>query len=477
MHDPDNIAVRMDVPGFRGMAQDDSIAWIGRLDPAGGPRYLQIADRITQAVAVGTLRPGDRLPPQRRLADLLDIDLTTVTRAYAEARQRNLLDAVTGRGSFIAAQPDAYGPPVDLSMNIPPAPKGVRLAELMQRGIAEVLARASADRLMTYHVGPGSLSDRAAGCAWLEPVLGRIEPQRLIVAPGAQPALVALLNVLSRPGEAVLCEPLTYPGLLAAARQRGLRPVPVVGDDEGLRPDALEAAIREHGARLLCLTPTIQNPTTITMPLERRRQIVAVARAHGLSIVEDDPYSLLATDAPPAIAALAPELTHHVATLSKTLTPGLRTAFIVMPKGTSPDALVQALRAITLMPAPLMTALATHWIRVGAAGDLLDGVRREAAARQVLARAILPSSGRSHPNGLHIWQPLPAHWDRHRLIEVARRAGLGVTPSDAFSVEGRAPDAVRISLGGVPDRARLGEALTTLAAIIGDERVADHAVV
>jgi DNA-binding transcriptional MocR family regulator len=461
-----------------GMAQDEPTArWIGRLDPAAGPRYLQIADRIAQAVATGALRPGDRLPPQRKLADQLDVDLTTVTRAYDEARRRQLLDAVTGRGSFVAVQPEPSGPPIDLSMNIPPAPKGVRLAELMQRGIAEVLARSSADLLMTYHVGPGSLSDRAAGCAWLEPVLGRIEPQRLIVAPGAQPALLALLTMLARPGEALLCEPLTYPGLLAAARQRGLKPVPVASDDDGARPDALDAAIRTHGARLLCLTPTIQNPTAITMPEQRRREIVAIARAHDVAIIEDDPYSLLAGDAPSALAVLAPERTYHVATLSKTLTPGLRTAFVTIPEAANPDALIQTLRAITLMPAPLMTALATHWIRIGAASDLLEGVRREAAARQALARRLLPPSGRSHPNGLHIWQSLPEHWDRHRLIEAARREGLGVTPSDAFSVEGRAPDAVRISLGGVPDRARLGEALKALAAIIDDQRVAEHAVV
>lgn len=459
------------------MAQDEPIApWIRPLDPLAGPRYLQIADRISQAVAAGTLRPGDRLPPQRTLADLLAIDLTTVTRGYAEARQRNLLDAVTGRGSFVAAQPEPSGPPVDLGMNIPPAPKGVRLAELMQRGIAEVLARSSADLLMTYHVGPGSLSDRAAGCAWLGPVLGRIAPERLVVAPGAQSALLALLTLLTTPGAALLCEPLTYPGLLAAARHCGLNPVPVACDADGLRPDALETAIRDHGARVLCLTPTIQNPTAITMPESRRREIVAIARARDLNLIEDDPYSLLAADAPPALAALAPERTYHVATLSKTLTPGLRTAFVVLPPGKEPDALVQALRAITLMPAPLMTALATHWIRVGAAGELLDGVRREAAARQALARTILPASGRSHPNGLHVWQTLPAHWDRHRLIEAARREGLGVSPSDSFNVAGPAPDAVRISLGGVPDRARLAEALKTLAAIIDKKDAATGAI-
>ena len=154
---------------FSEMAGDKTAQWLRPLDPALGPRYLQIVDLIGKAVGNGVLRAGDRLPPQRRLADLLDVDLTTVTRAYQEARQRNLLDAVTGRGSFVSAQEAQSGPAIDLSMNIPPAPKGVRLAELMQRGISEILAGVSADRLMTYQAGTGSLADRAAGCAWLEP--------------------------------------------------------------------------------------------------------------------------------------------------------------------------------------------------------------------------------------------------------------------------------------------------------------------
>jgi DNA-binding transcriptional MocR family regulator len=133
------------------------------------------------------------------------------------------------------------------------------------------------------------------------------------------------------------------------------------------------------------------------------------------------------------------------------------------------DEFAAALRAVALMPAPLMTALATHWIRIGAAGELLDGVRREAAERQALARAILPASMQAHPHALHLWQKLPAYWDRHRLIESARRAGLGVMASDAFATGDQAPDAIRVALGAVPERARLAEALRLLAAIIAEE--------
>lgn len=455
---------------------DKTAQWLRGFDAAGGARYLQIVAMLEAAVSSGVLRPGDRLPPQRRLASLLAIDVTTVTRAYAEARHRNLLDAVIGRGSFISTRRDQGGPPIDLSMNIPPAPKGVRLGDLMQRGIAEILTRSSADVLMTYHVGVGTLADRSAGCAWLKPVLGPVEPGRLVLSAGAQPALVAVLSQLAAPGATILVEPLTYPGLLAAARQRGLRAVAVEADGDGMMPGALEKAVCEHDARVVCLTPTIQNPTTVTMAESRRREIVRICRAQGVTIVEDDPYSLLAGDAPPPFAALAPELTYHIATLSKGLTPGLRTAFVVAAEGRDTDALATALRALTVMPPPLMTALVTHWIRIGAAVELLRGVREEARARQALARSILPASARAHPNGLHVWQPLPKHWDRYRLAEAVRQQGLGVTRSDAFSV-GAAPEAVRISLGGVPDRDRLREALKTLAAIISDERVSEQAVI
>ncbi|GAB4064666.1 PLP-dependent aminotransferase family protein [Ancylobacter sonchi] len=460
------------------MAKSGAILpWLRRFSEAAGPRYLQIVAMIEEAVRAGGLRPGERLPPQRDLAARLGVDLTTVTRAYNEARHRGLVDAVTGRGSFVAARPEASAFLLDLSMNIPPPPKGVRLADKLQDGLSEVLRRSDVDLLMSYHVGAGSLADRSAGCLWLQPLLGGVDPQRLIVAPGAQSALAALLGLLARPGEAVVADRLTYPGLRTAARQQGLRLQGVDGDAEGMLPDALEAALASSGARLLYLTPTIHNPTAVTLSPDRREAIARIARQRGVEIIEDDPYGRLAGDAPPPLAALAPERTYYVATLSKTLTPGLRTAFVVAPSARQCEALVTALRGLILMPSPLMTALAVHWIRLGVAEELLGGIRREAAERQRAAAEILPVPGRAHPHGLHVWLPLPPHWDRHRLIEAARQEGLGVTPSDAFCIEGPAPDAVRLSLGGIPDRARLLAALRTLAGILADRHVADPMIV
>ena len=443
--------------------------WVQKLEPAEGPYYLQIASMIEGAIAEGRLQPGDRLPPQRSLAQQLGVDLTTVTRAYSEARRRHLLDAVTGRGSFIASGIERSGPPIDLGMNIPPAPKGVRLADLMQRGISDLLARSNVDILMTYQVGPGAKADRAAGSAWLEPLLGPVDPRRIVVCPGAQPALLALLKTLSPPGGTILTEPLTYPGQLAAARMLDLKVVGVETDDDGIVPDFLEKIAHATRSKIICLTPTIQNPTTTTMPLKRRKEIARLAEKLDLKIIEDDPYALLAGDAPSPLAALVPHRAYYISTVSKVLTPGLRTAFIVLPPEEDADLLLEALRAAVLMPAPLMISLVTHWIQTGAAADILNGVRAEARIRQKLAADILPKNARAHPNGIHVWLPLPKQWERFRLVETMRREGLGVSASDAFSVSSAAPDAIRISLGGVTERARLSEALKSIRSVLGGD--------
>lgn len=452
-------------------------SWPPTLSPQNGPLYLQIVDAIEQAVERGELREGDRLPPQRALAETVSVDLTTVTRAYTEARRRGLIDAVTGRGSFIAPRRGDDGPALDLSMNIPPAPRGVRLADALRRGVQELAARTDVDQVMSYHPGAGASADRAAAAAWLRPRFGELDPDRILVAAGAQTAMAAIVTRLAAPGETIACEPLVYPGVLSLARCFGHRLAAVEADAEGMLPEALERLCAASPTPLLYLNPTIANPTAATMSEGRRADIIATARRHGLQILEDDPYSPLAADAPTPLAALAPDLVWHVHTLSKCLTPGLRVAFVVAPSRKERSALVPTLRALSLMPSPLATALLGGWIRDGLAADILKGVREEAAARQALARSILPAAAPGHPNAIHLWLPLPDGWDRGELAARARRSGLAVTSSDAFNASATAPQAVRISLGAVRERSRLAGALTTLAEILREDASARTEVV
>jgi DNA-binding transcriptional MocR family regulator len=440
--------------------------WLTGFAPQAGPRYLQIVDALEQAMRDGSLNAGDRLPPQRHLAAQLKVDLTTVTRAYDEAKRRRLIVGRKTQGTYVASHGFTQAPLFELSMNVPPPPEGIDLDTLFRQGLAEVLARADRSLLTTYHLGGGRLEDRTAGAQWIAPILGKVDPAHVVVAPGSQAAVAGLLLALTRPGSIILTEPVIYPGLPAAAAQFGRRVVSVAADEHGMLPDGIRMACRTEMADMIYLNPTLQNPNAATMPESRRKEVAALAREYGLCIIEDDPFWLMAETAPPPIAHFAPEHVHYISTLSKCLTPGLRVAFVIMSDPGMRARFIAALRSFALMAAPLATALATQWIRDGSALRLLKGVRDETRARHGLAREALAGLYEGAGAGLHLWLRLPSHWSASRLTRSAAREGLMVTPAGVFSAAVDTPNALRISLGCMRDRERLTTGLQRLSHLV-----------
>jgi DNA-binding transcriptional MocR family regulator len=404
----------------------------------------------------------------------LGVDLTTVTRAFNEARRQGLIEATTGRGSFVRGHVDpdqehlaADGLPlVDLSMNMPPQPSEAMLRERIQIGIATILGSPHGWLHLHYQDSAGAGPARSAGARWLARRLGPVPPDRVMVVGGAQVALSGIVAAVLQPGD-VLCTPsLTYPGLKAVAERRGIRLAPVAFDEEGLDPAAFEESCRKDSPRALYCVPTIHNPTTVTLSSERREEIARIARHYRVSIIEDDAYGALPREAPAPVAALAPDITWHIATLSKCVTPALRTAYVVTPGITETLRLTAEIRAMSMMAPPLMTALASQWVFDGTLDAITTAVRDESAARQKMAAQILQGIDfLAHPEGHHLWLTLPDQWRRADLIAQARQSGLALVPSDAFAV-GTAPDAIRVSLGAAQNRAALERGLRLLAALL-----------
>jgi DNA-binding transcriptional MocR family regulator len=443
--------------------------WTPDLSRGGKPRYLAIAEAIASDIASGRLSPADRLPPQRILAERLDIDFTTVARGYVEARKRGLIESRVGQGTFVAASarrrhgPMARHPEiVDLSMNLPPEPDDPDLLDRMRDGF-EAIGR-DLVLMLRYQGFGGARADKDAASSWLSR-RGLVSGQdRVFICPGAHPALLGIFGLLARPGEIILSEAITYPGTRSIAAQLGLKLVGMRMDEEGVEVDAFVDACARLAPKALYLNPTLLNPTTHTISEARRLDIAAVARRFGVPIVEDDPYGLLPHDGPPAFAAIAPELTWHIAGLAKCLGAGLRVAYVVVPDARSGWDFSAAVRTATLMASPVTVALATRWITDGTADALLAEVRRESRERQHLARTLLgEASMRADPAGFHIWLDLPAPWTRSAFVGHMRASGIGVVASDAFTVEGAPPEAVRVCLGGPADRARVRGALEFLA--------------
>lgn len=456
--------------------------WIPKLKKGQGPVYKLIADAIGADIATGRLVAEQRLPAQRMLAEILGIDFTTVARAYTEAQKRGLVDSTVGRGTFVCGRrslaiPRAVAgrPNVDLSMNMPPEPSSPELLELMRSGLGAIGGDMAA--LLRYQDFGGSALDREAGVLWLRRRGLDVEPERLLVVPGAQAALLAILSTIAPPGSVVCCESLTYPGLRALAGLLNLKLVGLPMDGEGIDALAFAAACAQYAPQALYCNPTLLNPTTLTMSAQRRQAVVQVARHYGVPIIEDDAYGFLPRGGPPAIAAIGPDVTWYVAGLAKCLGAGLRLAYVAAPDAGASARLAAAVRATTVMAAPITAALATRWIRDGTADLALNAIRKESMARQRLAARILPvDSYASAPEAFHLWIKLPGQWDRLALTAHLRASGIGVVPSDAFAVDGAAPQAIRVCIGGIASQQEIGQALQRIADALKHPPLAQPAV-
>jgi DNA-binding transcriptional MocR family regulator len=345
-----------------------------------------------------------------------------------------------------------------MSMNMPPEPESPELLALMQDGWAHVNGRLR--DLMRYQDFGGSVEDREAGALWLRRRGMAVEPERVLVVPGAQCALLAILTMMVGPGGVLCCEDITYPGLRALAGQLGIKLVGLPMDNEGIDAVAFAGACAQYAPKALYCNPTLLNPTTLTTSLSRRQALVDIARHYEVALIEDDAYGFLPRAAPPAIASIGPDVTFYVTGLAKSVGAGLRIAYMVAPDDQYAARLAASLRATTVMASPITSALATRWIRDGVADLALANIRKESMARQKMAARILPEhSYDSVPEAFHLWIKLQGAWQAKAFAAQMRASGIGVVDSSAFAVSNQPPEAVRVCIGGVANREDIQHAL------------------
>lgn len=450
------------------------------------PLYRAIVARLAEDVASGILDPGDKLPTVRDLADMLGINTGTVYRAYTLAEQQGVVSKEIGRGTFVrdnrrdrgsvrSGNPEGgdvlptldENAPVDMTRNEPPF---VPLDGLLRQSLAEISRNSPLDGMLEYGHSQGLVRHREILVGWLARTQGLDAEfsnltDRLIITGGAQQGLTIALGALTSPGDTVLVEELSYPGVRNIARFFGLSLRAVSMDEEGIVPDALDQAYRESGARVLYCMPHAHNPTTATMGEERRADIAEIAERHGLMVIEDDVNPHAGDDWHP-LATTLPDRTLYISSLSKIVAPGLRVGMIIAPTGVFAEVMA-ASQTTSWMAPPLMAELACLWIRNGMARDLIE--RRAAITgnlQAVAARVLMELPYRAHPANTHLWLPLPEPWSAREFVDAASGRGVLISPSTQFAIDpASARPGVRLCLGfmgGDSEGKRLKHALGAL---------------
>jgi DNA-binding transcriptional MocR family regulator len=437
--------------------------WSPRLAQSSEPLYLRIADQLEQDIEAGVLLPGSRLPTQRELARKLGVTVVTVTRAYAEAAQRGLVESTVGRGSFVrmrAIPARLAAVEIDLSTNV------IHGGDLTMS--AALAARIGVALTTQYGVGGGSERHRAAGLSW---VLNRRTDARLanvVVTAGAQQALFVSLAALCEPGDVVLTEELTYHWARATSELLRVRLEGVAIDRHGMLPDALAKAARQRRAKVVYVTPTLHNPTGIVMPEKRRRDLAAVAEQLGLTVIEDDVYGFLAPTAPLALTAAIPDRGIFLTGLGKSVAPALRVGYLLAPPALHAR-IEAALNGNTLFTSPIGAEIAASAIEDGSASRVAEAKRHALLQRARIARRVLNATGSSDERSPHLWIPLPRRWTSETFAAAARARGVRVATSAQFAMTKEIPNAIRVSIGAPPSAGELESALRVVEALHSGE--------
>ncbi|RAY11996.1 PLP-dependent aminotransferase family protein [Actinomadura craniellae] len=443
------------------------------------------------------LRPGDRLPSSRVLIERHRVSPVTVARALGLLAAEGLVETRPGSGTFVTDRKPPAEPP-DLGWQA--VALGGRTVDAGE--LSTLLTRPPDD---TIPMGGGylppelqplqALATAAARAArgpgaWERPPLngipelrawfartigGDLTPADILISGGGQQAITIVLRALLAPGKPLLVESPTYLGVLTAARLAGLRPVPVPTDTAGLRPDLLAEAFAMTGARVLYCQPTFQNPTGVTLSAERRDEVLAVARAAGAFVVEDDFARHLAIDTPlpPLIAHDTDGRVVHISSLTKATSPSLRIA-AVAARGPVAERVRAVQTAESFFPARPLQETALELVGGPGWPRHLRSLRTALRARRdtlvtALARE-LPQAHIDRPGGgMHLWARLPAGIDDVKLTEAALRGGVAVSPGRPyFPAEPTGPH-LRLAYGVTATEAELVEGVRRLAAVLADQ--------
>ncbi|MDO9417118.1 aminotransferase-like domain-containing protein [Pararhizobium sp.] len=451
--------------------------WMPTLTSGSGPLYSRIADQIEGAIVEGELPAGAKLPPQRNLAYDLGVTIGTIGRAYSLIRERGLVSGEVGRGTYVLDRsetaPDAAGlDPVSVSLtgtrpvNAPLGKTRFDSTSAPDVGQGLVLGQLFSDISQDHPSEVASYTRNFpqhwfdAGRQWLSRGDWSPRAENIVATLGAHAGVMAVISAATAPGDKIAFENLTYSQISRSAALIGRRNALVESDEHGMLPEDFERVCAQQHPKMAFLMPTAQNPTVVTLSLERRKAIVAIARAHSVWLIEDNLYGSMTSEDLPLLAELAPERTFLVGGLSKSVAAGVRGGWVACPPHYSQRVRI-AHKMVTGGIPFVLAELCSRLVLSGQAAEIRKKCVAEINARQQLARDILSGLDfNTHPNIPFLWLKLPEPWLSGTFRNAALDEGVLVDDEDEFKA-GR-PDKVfhraRIGLSAPParDDVRLG---------------------
>ncbi len=339
--------------------------------------------------------------------------------------------------------------------------------------IAQRVIREQGRPLLQYGGTEGYMPLRESAAQFLRASGVNCTAENILPTQGSTQAIDLLLKALVDPGDTVLCESPTFLGTIQAMRIYGANIVSVPTDEYGMIPEAAEEAIKKHRPKLLYVIPTFQNPTGVTLSLERRKVIAALGAKYGVVIAEDDPYRDLryAGEALPSIQSFDEEgWVVYLSSFSKLISPGLRVGCAVVKPASLLRKMVIGKQSGDVHSPMLNQAIIDDYLRQGLMADHVReicGFYKEQLDAMLEGFKLLPA-GTAHTTpegGLFVWATLPEGMNALRLLEKAIEKGVAFVPGVHFYPEGGHENTLRLNFSNaaVP---QINEGMNRLAQAI-----------
>ena len=428
------------------------MSWKPSINKTEKPIYQALARQLEKDILDGVLLPGTKLPPQRELADYLDLNLSTISKAFKVCELNGLICASVGSGTFVSydALSNAYlledTKPQHLIEMGATLPDNASYEPLLIQ-LKSMLQETDYEKWFGYGRTGESFWQKDAAKKLIRRGGFETTVEHILFANGAQNAIAATLASLCKPGERIGVDQHTYPGLKTVAAMLNVQTVPIKSENYEMSPTAFEYACKNESIKGIYLMPDYHNPTASVMSIENRKKIAGIAKKYNQFIIEDGSYHLLNNEPLPAVASFAPEQAIYIAGLSKALAPGLRLAYVAVP-GQYKEPISKALYNLNITVSPLLAELTARTIVSNQFEVLIEGHRKQTIQRnQIVNRYLSEYTCLGVETGIFRWLLLPGKITGAEFETLAEHEGVQVYAAERFVVGNSCPErAVRISV-------------------------------